>query len=340
MRAVWIAILFSLGTLAGCGGGDDGDDDVPPDGTWQLLASGRPSSLLATWTSGLDNVWVVGGREGTGGSPTVFHYDGAAWTKLDSGQPNVDLWQVFGFAGGDVFMAGSNGTILRYRGGTFEKLTTPGNDVIFGLWGSSPEDMWAVGGQFGGGRAFVWRLQGTAFVPVDGVPANLMQSGTVWKVTGRAVDDVWLSCTSGTVLHWNGQQLSSEVIGASDESLFSISCTTGRCVAVGGNNGTAVLYQDDGQGWGARTLPNGLNPLRGITPTGAHTYAVGEFGVVLRYDGKNFVPDAHGKGSEALHAAWSDDAGNLFAVGGMFDRFPTLNGVLLYKGEATVPPLP
>lgn len=330
MRALWIAILLSL---ASCGG--DGDDT----GTWQLLGENRPSSLLAAWASGLDDVWVVGGREGTGGSPTVFHYDGAAWTKLDTKQPNVDLWQVFGFPGGDVFLAGSSGTILRYRGGEFEKLTTPGTDIVFGLWGSSPDDVWAVGGQTNG-RAFVWRYRGTAFEPVAGVPDSLVASGTVWKVTGRAADDVWMSCSSTTVLHWDGQALSSEEVGPAGQSLFSIGCTAGRCVTAGTNNANGVLYENDGSGWTSR-VPTEDGPIwRGITPTGDHQYVVGMFGAVLRRAGDKWEADAHGKTPEALHAAWSDADGNLFAVGGKFDRAVTIDGVLLYKGTATLPALP
>lgn len=331
MRSLLIAaVLF----LASCG--DDGPTQT--EGTWQLLGQKRPSSLLATWASGLGDVWVVGGREGAGAGPTVFHYDGTAWTKLDSGQVNVDLWQVFGFADGTVFLGGSNGTILRYRNGTFEKLPTPSPDIVFGLWGSSPTDVWAVGGQTTG-KGFVWRFTGTAFEAVPGVPMELA-TGTVWKVTGRAANDVWMSCSKGLVLHWDGAALSSERVGGMEESLFSIGCQGTRCVTAGTNISNGVLYQNDGASWVSR-VPTPDGPVwRGVTPTGEHTYVVGMVGAVLRLDGDKWVSDPHGLTTEALHAAWSDADGNLFAVGGKFDRALTIDGVLLYKGAATLPPLP
>ena len=332
MRPLLIAaVLF----LTSCG--EDGP--TVTEKTWHLLGERRPSSLLATWATGIDNVWVVGGREAAGAGPTVLHYDGAAWAKLDSGQINVDLWQVFGFADGTVFLGGSNGTILRYRNGTFEKLPTPSPDIVFGLWGSSSNDVWAVGGQTTG-RGFVWRFQGTAFEVVSGVPAELA-NGTVWKVTGRAANDVWMSCSRGLVLHWDGQTLANERIGGMEESLFSIGCQATRCVTAGTNITNGVLYQNDGQGWASK-VPTQDGPVwRGVTPTGEHTYVVGMLGSVLRLttDGA-WVSDPHGLTTEALHAVWTDADGNLFAVGGKFDRALTIDGVLLYTGKTEVPPLP
>jgi hypothetical protein len=333
-----IAFVLLFASCGGEGGGDD--DDGPPieEATWHLLGQKRPSSLLAVWAPSASDVWVVGGREGTGLGPTVFHYDGTAWKKLDTGLVNIDLWQVFGFANGPVFLGGSNGTILRYQNGTFEKLTTPATDIIFGLWGSSPDDVWAVGGQTTG-KGFVWRYRGTAFEPVSGVPTEL-DMGTVWKVTGRAANDVWMSCSRGLVLHWDGQALSNERIGMTGESLFSIGCHESRCVTAGTNVTNGVLYQNDGQGWVSK-VPTQDGPIwRGVTPMGEHAYVVGMVGSVLRLTAQGWVSDPHGLTTEALHAAWSDAEGNLFAVGGKFDRAITIDGVLLYKGKAEFPALP
>ncbi len=330
MRGWLIAVLLFI---ASCG-----DDGPGEEARWQLLGEKRPSSLLAVWASSVQDVWVVGGREGAGGAPSVFHYDGAAWSKLDSGQVSVDLWQVFGFPDGTVFLGGSNGTILRYRNGTFEKLPTPATDIVFGLWGSSPDDVWAVGGQ-AAGRGFVWRFQGTAFEPVAGLPPEL-DMGTVWKVTGRAANDVWMSCARGLVRHWDGQALSNERVGKPEEALFSIGCHADRCVTAGSNLANGVLYQHDGTAWTSK-VPTADGPVwRGVTPMGEHAYVVGAFGSVIRLDGSRWASDPHGLTTESLHAAWSDADGNLFAVGGKFDRALTIDGVLIYKGAAELAPLP
>jgi hypothetical protein len=341
MRQSVAFVTLLAAAAAACGDDSPGGIDAPGGGGWQLLGSQRPSSLLAVWAPSTDNVWIVGGREGIGGAPTVWHLDGSGWNKLDSGQLNVDLWQVFGFADGTVFLGGSNGTILRYRDGVFTKIPTPTTDIVFGLWGSSSDDVWAVGGQTNG-RAFVWRYQGTAFEVVPGVPTDLATSGTVWKVVGRAANDIWMSCSRGIVLHWDGQALASQTIGTfgNSESLFSIGCNSARCVTAGTNLANGVLYENDGTGWVSR-VPSGDGPVwRGVTPTGDHTYVVGAFGAVIRYTDGAWISDPHGLTTETFHAAWSDDQGNLFAVGGKFDRAPTIDGMVLFKGSQPLPSLP
>ncbi|MDB4953099.1 MAG: hypothetical protein JWO36_668 [Myxococcales bacterium] len=330
MRA---SLFVTLLLLASCG------QTVSKDAHWQLLGQQRPSSLLAVWASSTDNVWVVGGREGTGGAPTVFHYDGTAWTAPPAGLTNVDLWQVFGFADGTVYLGGSNGTILRYSNGQFTKLATPATDIVYGLWGSASDDVWAVGGQ-NSGRAFVWHYQGTSFMPVTGVPADLATTGAVWKVTGRAANDVWMSCSRGYVLHWDGGALTSEMIGTTEESLFSIGCHTAGCVTAGTNTVNGVLYQNDGQGWVSH-VPTIDGPVwRGVTPVGEDPYAVGMGGSVIHLTNGSWVSDPHGLTTETLHATWTDADGDVFAVGGKFERTPTIDGVLIHKGLTDLPMLP
>jgi hypothetical protein len=332
MRALFFVVSITL--IASCGGGGDGKA-----ARWQKLGEIRPSSFLAAWSDSPDNVWIVGGREGSGGSPAVWHFDGNAWTKHDTGQLNVDIWNVFGF-GDTVFFGGSNGTILRYKDGNFVKLTTPTTDITFGLWGTSETDVWAVGGQFSG-KAFVWRYQGgTEFTAVPGVPTELDTGGAVWKVTGRSATDVWMSASRGLVLHWDGSALSSERIGGTGESLFSIGCSSTRCVAAGSNITNGVIYENAGSGWvSAAPTPDG--PIwRGVTPVGEHQYVVGQLGAVLRRDAAGWVSDTPGLTEETLHAAWADADGNLFAVGGKFDRPLTIDGVLLFKGAPELSPLP
>ena len=335
MRAVPLALVLA----AACGGGGGGgDDDGGSPAAWQALGEHRPSSLLSVWSSGLDNIWVVGGREAIGMPPTVLHYNGTAWTKLDPGVSNVDLWNVFGFADA-VYLGGSNGTILRFKNDAFELLTTPTTDIVFGMWGSSSSDVWAVGGE-NAGSPFVWRLQGgSTFDVVPGVPAELT-TGPVWKVTGRSATDVYMSAQQGLVLHWNGTALSSQTVGQFEESLFSLGCSATRCVTAGGNITNGVLYEDDGQGFMSR-VPTPDGPVwRGVTPVGDDFYVVGQFGAALHLVGDQWVSDPTGKSPPAYHAAWANPDGTAFAVGGDFDRVPTIDGLLVYKGVAPLPPLP
>jgi hypothetical protein len=208
------------------------------------------------------------------------------------------------------------------------------------MWGSAPDDVWAVGGQFGGTGGFVWRSTGGEFALVPGVPADFATGASVWKVSGSGPDDVWMSCSLGAMLHWNGSSLDREDVGVTGESLFSVAGGPGLFVAVGGNTTNGVLYENAGSGWVSR-VPTADGPIwRGAAMTGDDAYAVGQFGVILRRDATAWVADNHGLTTESLHAAWVDPDGGVWAVGGKFDRAPTIDGVLIHKGTDDVPPVP
>jgi len=279
MLAALMRALLScvLAFAAACG--DDGD--TRPQASWSLLGSQRTSSLLSVWAPSTDNVWIVGGREGLGGKPVIWHLDATGWTNLVATETALDLsntgsWSVFGFDDGTVFMGGSNGTLLRYKDGTLTKLATPAADIVFGIGGASSNDVWAVGGQ-ANARGFVWRYDGSDVTAVSGLPTEL-ETGTVWKVVARAANDVFMSATQGIVLHWDGQALASTAVGGAEDSLFAISCNDARCVAAGTNTAAGVIYEYAGTDW-VSTVPSQGGPVwRGITPTGEHTYVVGASG--------------------------------------------------------------
>ena len=336
-------IVLSL-LLTACGGGDDGDDDSTGDGgsavEWSLLASNQRAALLSVWGSSPTDVWVVGGDNRDDLGPVVFHYDGSAWSELDAVVRNVDLFWVFGFEDGPVYFGGTNGTILRYDDGAFEQLETPGSGVVFGIWGTAPDDVWAVGGGFGGGGGgFVWRLDGDVWIEVSDVPEDVRTSGTSFKVAGRDADDVWISCSSGTMLHWDGAALGREdVTEAADDPLFSVSCNAERCVAVGGTTNGGI-YENSGEGWVSTAGQDG--PVwRGVVMTETGGEVVGLFGTMLRDDGGEWVSDPQELSTENLHAVWIDQDGGAWAAGGKFDTPMTEDGVLLFRGADAPPELP
>src|SRR3954462_10261866 len=133
-----IQIISLVAGLAGCGGD-----------RWEVVERNLPGALLSVWGASADDVWTVGGDVGDGKGPMVLHWDGSTFHRLETGQSG-DLWWVYGFAGGPIFMGGAGGHILKYENGAFTPMKTPGTDVVFGIWGSSPTDLWAVGGAMGG----------------------------------------------------------------------------------------------------------------------------------------------------------------------------------------------
>ncbi|HTE49715.1 MAG TPA: hypothetical protein VK698_02495 [Kofleriaceae bacterium] len=323
----------------GCGGGDDDDDDADDDGgvsDWQVVGQDQPAALLSVWGSSESDVWAVGGDPGDDGGPLVFHYEGGEWTRLDSGERGVDLWWVFGFEGGPVFMSGSAGTILRYQDGAFEKFTTPGVSIVFGMWGAAPDDVWAVGGNNGGGSGFVWRFDGSEWAAAE-LPADITGEDTVWKVAGIAADDVWMSATAAKTLHWNGSSLDAELVPGSGASLTSVGGNAERFIAVGGDI-FGEIFENAGDGWESVLEPDEL--MVGVAVSDDQAYAVGHFGTILRRESDGWVADGEPATEENLHAAWIDPAGGVWTVGGQFDARPTTSGVLLHNGNVIEGSLP
>ena len=184
-RSLWLSLVVLLSVwLAGC-------PDEPE--RWQLVASQWPEALLAVSGRSSQDVYAVGADKGRG--PAVLHFDGERWTELATGHRG-DLWWVHAFPQGPVMMAGGSATILRYEGGQFTRMPTPGlaRHTVYGLWGARPDDVYAVGSVSGRG-GFVWHYDGTAWRELD-VPHTAMphtSDGDIpgfFKVWGNDTGDV------------------------------------------------------------------------------------------------------------------------------------------------------
>jgi hypothetical protein len=319
--------LCGVLALAGCGEESPPVPDAVPE--WTLVHDDLESALISVWGTSAEDVWAVGADSGAG--PLVLHWDGASWTALDSGV-RADFYWAFGFEAGPVFLGGTNGTIVRYEAGVFERMQTPGNGTVFGIWGASPDALWAVGGAEGGSSGgFAWQIDGDAWVEADGFPDDVAGSKAIWKVWGSAADDVWLVGTAGSALHFDGAAFSSENLG-SGESLFTVHYAGGRFAAVGGF-ATGLLFENAGTGWSAEDASD-FPGLVGVALTERGGYAVGSFGTFIeRADG--VWREAKGPPTiETLHAIWVDPDGGLWSVGGQVQARPLVRGLLAYRGPA------
>jgi hypothetical protein len=284
------------------------------------------------WGERSDDVWVVGGRPSLTSGPTILHYDGTAWSRVDSQQSSLDLWWVVGLGNGDVLFGGSGGTILRHRAGAFQRLTTPSaTGTIFGIWAASPTDIWAVGNA-GAAGGVVWHsTDGETFTQV---PIPDPAPRFVFKVHGQASNDVWMSCFGGVMMHWDGNQLTHEQTSAT-ASLFSVVTTPELAVTVGGQGDDGDLLENDGSGWKPAAFQAG-SALRGTAAVGDDVIAVGEDGVVAERSGSSWAAVPQELTIFNFHSAWLDDKRGLWAVGGLFDGQLT-DGMLLYYGVETIP---
>ncbi len=328
LRVRWLSFFVGIGLVAGCN-----DPDPDPPAQWQLVRSGLPGALLSVWGTGPEDVWAVGAdaRDGTG--PTVIHYDGDAWSGVPTGQGQGDLWWVFGFNGGPIYMGGDGGVILRYDGSDFTLMDTPGTETVFGIWGASPDDVWAVGGASASAGGFAWRLSGDTWTAEPSVPADVTADAAIWKMFGASANDAWAVGSNGVALHWDGTAFTPGVTGVGS-SLFTVSESEGLYTAVGGTATGFIVELAAGGTWTEVTPqppPMGLAGVAlGADGTGI---AVGSFGAVYTRSASGWAAEDHGLPvQQNLHGAWIDDAGGLWAVGGQTLAPPLTDGVLLHFG--------
>lgn len=318
-------LAMLLLVLSACGSGDK----------WQAVQRNLPGALLSVWGASATDVWAVGGDPGDGRGPMALHFDGTSWKRLDTGQVG-DLWWVFGFAGGPIYMGGDGGVILSYAGGAFTKMSTPGTDVVFGIWGSSPSDVWAVGGATGGARGgFAWRLNGDKWENAPGFPASIATTDAIWKIAGRSANDVWMVGTNGKVVRFSGSPPLTEMT-TGGESLFTVHANSKRFAAVGGF-GTGIILENEGANWVNATPPS-AQALIGVVLTETGGYAVGQYGSVYRRGSDGWKEEMTGFTlDESLHSVWVDPSGGVWAVGGQVLTAPLVRGIMLHKGSRTIP---
>lgn len=315
------------------------DDGVPRIEPLRLVFDGLPAALLATAGTAADNVFVVGGDPEDGRGPYVLHFNGSCWKRLSTGATGALWWISFQPIDGSFYMVGERGLILRYdlTTGTFERFETPGTPTLFGIWGQSADDIWAVGGEVGNenGGGVLWHFNGIAWSKFDlsstfpaGVP-------TLFKIWGRNPDDIYAVGRSGTILHYDGESWSQQ---ASDtiRPLFTVHGNDSLVVATGGFIDGA-LVENDGSGFVDRT-PRGIEQLNGVfVPPSGTAVAIGNSSTVALRGTSDWLRGASGIGTPRdFHAVWIDPEGGVWGVGG--DLSVSLSaGVLVYGGERVIP---
>lgn len=302
--------------------------------SWTRITEDNASAFLSVTGSAADDIYAVGADAGAG--PAVVHYDGSAWTTIDTGTTG-DLWWV-AMTGEDLlWMAGAEGRVIRWSksaGTGIESVLDPAL-TVFGVWGAADDDVWAVGGDITAtdGGAQVWHWDGVAWtqamLPTEGSAALAM-----YKVWGRSASDVYVVGTGGVGLQWDGAAWSTFSTGTT-RNLFTVSGSADQVWAVGGF-GTGTIVTTNGAAWTDET-PSMAPQLNGVSASGPKVVAVGVQGAVL-VRGEAWEADPRGVATPYdLHAVYVDPDGGIWTVGGKISSFPLDHGIVAYGGAADIP---
>lgn len=281
------------------------------------------------------DVWAVGAQPDPLNEPVVLRRRQGTWEPVSTGQLHP-IWWVHAFQDGPVFLGGAGATVLRVDGDDITRTPTPpffGN-TVFGVWGSSPTNVYAVGG-FAGRDGFVWNYDGVAWTPID-LPNDLPRSASgeipaLFKVWGRSADDVWVVGGLGTVLHYNGQSWDL-VPSDTTDPLFTVAGTSDEVFIVGGASRGIVLRGDE-RGLTEDT-PLGAPLLQGLTvDPDDRVWVAGASGFAARLGRRDWREVDLGTEPQSIHALWSDELGQIWGAGGRVLSANLDQGVLCTSSE-------
>lgn len=159
--------------------------DAPPAGTPSVRI------LQGVWSDGPSNAWAVGGAS------TILRYNGTSWSVLsDVNKPvaTSDNYNAVWGTGSDVWVVGDN-TILHCRAGTSCVTENVGGGILYGIWGTSATNVYAVGA---GGR--ILRYNGTGWSAMNSPTAHALA-----RVAGSGPGDIW-AVGDSVLIHHDGAQ--------------------------------------------------------------------------------------------------------------------------------------
>jgi len=206
----------------------------------------------------------------------------AEWVVMETGN-TIPLRDIWGSSPEDVFAVGDSGTILHYDGTVWEPDISGTTLGLKGVWGSSSSDVFAVGSS------------GT-ILHYNGSSWSAMSSGTttnLYGIWGSSSSDVFAVGSSGTILHYNGSSWSAMSSGTTT-NLYGI--------------------------WGSSS---------------SDVFAVGSSGTILHYNGSSW--SAMGSGTTySLQAVWGSSTNDVIAVGDHI-TFRRYNGSVWSSMKPPVP---
>jgi hypothetical protein len=281
---------------------------------WSAVDPGAIDNWGAVYAAGASDVWLAGSAFGK-----ILHWTGGGWSVLDPGSASAvhRYWGAWGSGPSDFYLVGGqwNATrgafdgIIRHWTGTAWRDTVFTGSGLAAVWGSSANDVWAVGS-----AGLVAHWDGTGWTTQSLTAQPL---GSVW---GTAPNDVYVAGGSGATavaMHWDGATWTQLSTGATTALRLVTGLSAGQ-VLMAGDNGTVRI--GSGSGWNAASVPlpeqfNSLWVAGENDLYATHCDLGGGTGVLHSTDGVTWTDASPPNPSGCLSHVWGA-AGQVFAVGG------------------------
>jgi hypothetical protein len=268
---------------------------------WRPMTSGTDKKLHAIWVGANDNIYAAGE------AGTVVHYDGTMWSPLmpPSNDTLVGVWGT----GDELYVVAQNGNAFHYTG-SWQSITPAINPAtsspytLFGVWGSDPANVLAVGES-----GAILKLAGTAW---QAQTSNTMVP--LRTISGTSATDIYAAGASGVVQHFDGGTWQpapgTPLTGVTIYSVWSLGALV---VAVGYMGPMAIIKRmAEAPTW--TTYMQATTTFNGVWGSGdTNIFAVGTQGTIVRYDGGQWTPMTSSTTVDLAAIGGTGD--NAFAVG-------------------------
>lgn len=272
----------------------------------------------------------------------LMRWDGT-WCHFAAPTDRILRW-VWGASSRDVY-AGGDRLLLHWDGSRWTEIPTclDESEAIWGVWGSGPDDVWAVGGDMRTNRSG-FLLRGSAAKGFQRVVEAAAQS-PLYKVWGCSASDVWIVGSGGQMVHWDGHGYSRSVLSRPDldpsqqiDTFFTVSGRACNDVWVVGGNQNGLVLHFDGKQW-SFAGESGQPPYVGVwTAPGEDVFVVGWQGAIRRLGASGWVHEDLPGGPD-FHGVVGLGGGRVFAVGGQLFALSNPSGAIAYRSVDPLPPM-
>jgi hypothetical protein len=310
---VSVIALVSVVSVTGCS-----DDNGDPDPDMQVIDLYQPDM-------GTDGTLSPDGPVADSEpSPDQTPVINSKWTEVSSGLGDP-LHHVWGREATDVFAVGKNGTIMKWDGSTWAKMTSPLASDLWGLWGTS-QHVFAVGEQmdlyYDGSSWTEGSSYAYSFRKLWG-----LESGSKAYVVGEMNGSIRHRSVTSTG-YW------SSVSTGHSESMYGIWGSSESDIFVVGGNGLIIHCAGSCTSMSSWTkMTSGTtSTLNGVWgSSGTDVYAVGLDGIILHYDGTTWT-QMTANTTSYFYGVWGSGAGDVYAVG--HPIFQSDESIFHYDGMA------
>lgn len=315
-------------TTKGSGGSSTTFDVEPPEPhLWTVSAEYGEDvgAIFSIWADGPGSIIAVGGQPLQG---VALEYVDEAWVRvMDLPEPVPRLSWIHGI--GEMRVAvGYYGVVIQREDGLWQHRESGVEAPLWGVWGATEDDLWAVGGGGPEGSPILLHDDGDGWSEVD-VSGLVGESNALYKVWGRSADDVYAVGAGGLILHFDGAAWSVQEspIGS---TLIGIAGDDDEVVVAGGRSSGVVLRQIDGE-WNRLGFPDDEGFDGAWIDGEGYPTVVGRRGFIGRFAPEGIAWTREESGvTDELHTIIGVPGGPVFAVGGHFDSAP-YTGVILRR---------